>query len=393
MTLHELSDNVNVEFQEDLQKCNLPDVLPVGVKYHNPSRHPHHHPVQRPPHHFSQHFTPQPHYHPTETHLTPQTAPILSSNALKSIFHFQMSNPGTPTSSSNPSNPSSPSVQSSTSSSPLIPSSPFNGSAHKLSPNTSPIALLQSPKYTSQSSIDMKKTQVLDPKLYTNEELIKTYREQKEACRELNKNILNNYEKSLLSTPQPVTECDKIAVVRKLNMVESPVILSPVKSFENLNSSKINNKSTESLKSLEEKATNEKSEKDIIIENEDKAARECSTLRSPIHTPTLSISPFESEFSEALNNIQRTEIIVRVNPVITTQETASQTEEGTDNNSDSLVTPAVDEVSEVKVTPWTTPIRQKYPEEVDCEKLSKDLVSQLSPSDKLHHILGKYLNK
>lgn len=390
MTLHELSDNVNVEFQEDLQKCNLPDVLPVGVKYHNPSRHPHHHPQQRPPHHFSQHFTPQPHYHPTETHLTPQTAPILSSNALKSIFHFQMSNPGTPTSSSNPSNPSSPSVQSSTSSSPLIPSSPFNGSAHKLSPNTSPIALLQSPKYTSQSSIDMKKTQVLDPKLYTNEELIKTYREQKEACRELNKNILNNYEKSLLSTPQPVTECDKIAVVRKLNMVESPVILSPVKSFENLNSSKINNKSTESLKSLEEKATNEKSEKDIIIENEDKAARESSTLRSPIHTPTLSISPFESEFSEALNHIQRTEIIVRVNPVITTQETASQTEEGTDNNSDSLVTP-VDEVSEVKVTPWTTPIRQKYPEEVDCDKLSKDLVSQLSPSDKLHHILGKYL--
>lgn len=241
----------------------------------------------------------------------------------------------------------------------------------------------------------MKKTQVLDPKLYTNEELIKTYREQKEACRELNKNILNNYEKSLLScTPQSVTECDKIAVVRKLNMVES----SPVKSssFENLNSSKVINKSTESLKSLEEKATNEKSEKDQIIENEDKAREYStpSTEQSPIHTPTLSISPFGSEFSEALNHHQRSEIIVRVNSVITTQETASQTDEGADNNNaDSLVVAdsVGDDVIEVKVcSPWTTPVRQRYPEEVDCDKLSKDLVSQLSPSDKLHHILGKY---
>uniref|UniRef100_A0A182T773 Uncharacterized protein n=1 Tax=Anopheles maculatus TaxID=74869 RepID=A0A182T773_9DIPT len=38
--------------------------------------------------------------------------------------------------------------------------------------------------------------------------------------------------------------------------------------------------------------------------------------------------------------------------------------------------------------PPPTP-RKLHPEEIDCDKLSHDLVSQLSPSDKLHTILGK----
>ncbi|KFB45215.1 AGAP008245-PA-like protein [Anopheles sinensis] len=38
--------------------------------------------------------------------------------------------------------------------------------------------------------------------------------------------------------------------------------------------------------------------------------------------------------------------------------------------------------------PQTPPPRKLHPEEIDCDKLSHDLVSQLSPSDKLHTILA-----
>lgn len=36
-------------------------------------------------------------------------------------------------------------------------------------------------------------------------------------------------------------------------------------------------------------------------------------------------------------------------------------------------------------------VRHKLPEEIECEELSRDLISHLSPSDKLHNILGEYL--
>lgn len=35
--------------------------------------------------------------------------------------------------------------------------------------------------------------------------------------------------------------------------------------------------------------------------------------------------------------------------------------------------------------------RKKLPEEIECEELSKDLASQLSPNDKLVPILGEYI--
>lgn len=36
-------------------------------------------------------------------------------------------------------------------------------------------------------------------------------------------------------------------------------------------------------------------------------------------------------------------------------------------------------------------VRRKLPEEIECEELSRDLISHLSPSDKLHNILGELL--
>lgn len=208
---------------------------------------------------------------------------------------------------------------------------------------------------------------VIDPKLYTNEELIKTYHQQKEACRELNKSIFNN---SLQATL--VNECDnKIAVVRKLNMVETPNV-SPKSSAECLSDKKTT--STESLKSLEEKAMSEKSEKEEIQTEKSKKDEE-------VVAETVA-----SDTDDALKTsgvVQKSEVELRVHPIM--QEMACQTDEtaealdGTISNVDLDKSP--------KVSLWST--RKKHPEELDFENLSKDLASQLSPSDKLHSILGE----
>lgn len=72
---------------------------------------------------------------------------------------------------------------------------------------------------------------------------------------------------------------------------------------------------------------------------------------------------------EGLQLIQRTEVTLRVNTC--TIDAASQTENEND------------------MTPL--PTRRKLQEEIECEKLSQDLVNYLSPSDRLKGILGEIL--
>lgn len=216
-------------------------------------------------------------------------------------------------------------------------------------------------------------TQALDPKLYTNDELIKTYHQQKEACRELNKTILNN---SLQATS--VNECDnKIAVVRKLNMVESPDS-SPKTSVESLI-----DKKTTSTESLEEKAMSEKSEKEIKTEKKDEDVKVATS-------PALSDTDDTLKTTTVVAPVQKTEIVLRVHPIM--QETACQTDESAEEHTSStLVMTNGDLDKPSKLSLWNTPMtRKKHPEELDFENLSKDLASQLSPSDKLHSILGEF---
>lgn len=71
---------------------------------------------------------------------------------------------------------------------------------------------------------------------------------------------------------------------------------------------------------------------------------------------------------QQLQLVQRSEVMLRVNA--TMSDAASQTER------EELRTPL--------------PMRRKLQEEIECEKLSKDLVSYLSPSDRLKGILGKF---
>lgn len=384
LTLHELNENIKENLQDEISKCNLPDVLPVNVKYHNSYRHTHHLHRQPPPpaHHLSQHFIPQSqqHFHANnDSPPVPHTAPVHNGNHLKSIFQFAMGHSGssTPTTTS-----------SSASSSPLIPTSPFNGSTKSL--NT------PSPKYMSQSSIDLKMTQVIDPKLYTNDELIKTYHQQKEACRELNKTILNNS----LQVVTQVNECDnKIAVVRKLNMVDT----SPDSSITSIECKLIEQQkttSTESLKSVEEKAMSEQSEKELMTTRKDAEAEltdETETESSDV-PESMSTSPA---------TVEKAEIVLCVHPF--TQEMAVQTDETSDEHDSSSKNSSLDlssfdddnnnfcddlsdttTASDAKVNLWSSSLRRKkHPEEDYFDRLSHDLASQLSPSDKLHSILGE----
>ncbi|XP_052892283.1 protein Shroom [Anopheles moucheti] len=127
-------------------KCNLPDVLPPGVKYsiystnnnnnnvnNNNSINNHHNGVGI--------IKPK--------HGGPHSAPIISTaNSLKSLFNFSTNS----------------SADTKDREGPVIPNTPpalmFNGNGN-VSP---PLAQIQatSPKYTSQSSFDLKKTQILD---------------------------------------------------------------------------------------------------------------------------------------------------------------------------------------------------------------------------------------
>lgn len=236
-------------------------------------------------------------------------------------------------------------------------------------------------------------TQVIDPKLYTNDELIKTYHQQKEACRELNKTIFNNS----LQVVTQVNECDnKIAVVRKLNMVDT----SPDSSIT-IETKLIEKKtsSTESLKSIEEKAMSEQSEKELMTKKDAEAEREIEAESSDV-LESVSTSPA---------TVEKAEIVLCVHPI--TQEMAVQTDETSDEYEDSSKNSSLDLSSfeddnnnntsddltdfdsnlTSKVNLWNASLqRKKHPEEDYFDKLSQDLASQLSPSDKLHSILGEF---
>ncbi|XP_051175385.1 protein Shroom isoform X2 [Leptopilina boulardi] len=95
-----------------------------------------------------------------------------------------------------------------------------------------------------------------------------------------------------------------------------------------------------------------------------------STKISPLNSPCVSPQPG----IEGLTLVQRTEIVLRVNA--TTIDAASQTELMDDDFDERF------KIKEILPEP-----RKKLPEEIECEELSRELASQLSPNDKLVPIL------
>lgn len=117
------------------------------------------------------------------------------------------------------------------------------------------------------------------------------------------------------------------------------------------------------------------------ISSVSKASSSSSPRNSPVDedkpSPTSSLCVSPQPGIEGLTLVQRTEVVLRVNA--TTSDAASQTDTLEDTEQDYAD----------KVARSFPESRKKLPEEIECEELSRDLASQLSPNDKLVPILGE----
>lgn len=273
MALNEVTENtITNKLKCDFKppKSNLPDVLPTNAKCHSPG-------------HPRQHFR---YRHDSIEHKGPSQ---VSSHSTNSLPYYQVSN--------------------------AAPSSQHHYSQSKLKqyselpqkPVISTPIIMENPRYTSHSSIEMQKTTIPNPKLYTNEDLIKTYREQKLACMELSKNIQNNFERMQIESD--------FAVVRKLNLTEVP---PQTDAFEKV----------------------------IEIEMENNSLQNCEE----------NIEDKESlEFLETQNDFVENDL--------------KYIEDNLNNDGFTFC--------------------KKLPDELECEKLSREITRQISSSDRLHNILGE----
>lgn len=147
---------------------------------------------------------------------------------------------------------------------------------------------------------------------------------------------------------------------------------------------------------------------------------------SPSHSPTrLSSGDFGSSSTLLYQHtitapVAQTSVVVTATPATVTTSPASTTDDhhlrdecgasptswnssepSTGHQSRRQVSRSCSTVSSVDANSQTTDhlssgagtplaVRRKSPEEIECEELSRDLISHLSPSDKLHSILGKW---
>jgi hypothetical protein len=485
LTSNEDSINHNVYPDEILSaKCNLPDVLPVGVKYQN-TRYPAMNVNSHTNYNNSQPPTPK----------SAQTAPaVISSNQSKSIFHF-------PIGSSNynhqhPHNPSFSHSHNNLSHHQKV--SPTNGppifQPHQAQPQQPPTqypsynsALVNSktkscsndaisPKYQSQSTFDLKKTQIIESQMFTtNEDIFKEqHAEQKELETPFEYCVMNMTSQSglqpfshnggcanvqednddddddnvqLQQQQQPAT-INKSEIAKKLNFEK-------IESTTNVNNNHINsnitnniNNSRDTIKEVNQNnspisvncSNNSNSnnikninsllnvEKDmvmtcttgsqtttptkdqqyvknynscnntnnsVVVETEAAAdmmsdidAQQTPTVTNAILIETTSLQAAAATTNnsncdtDSLKLMQRSELVLRLNA--STAETACQTDES--------IAAMVQGIETLSIAQIVFSARQKTAEEVDCEKLSQDLVSQLSTTDKLHNVLGKCCN-
>ncbi|KAG5682115.1 hypothetical protein PVAND_011494 [Polypedilum vanderplanki] len=320
-------ENIPLEYQEEIPKCsNLPDLLPQTAKYNNSSyRHSFNNPQQR---------------LSSDLEMGMHTAPVFNRNSLRLSFNAPVNSSVPLTSPLKP------------------PQQQFSSSVSRSASN------VQSPKYTSHSTIDLKMTKIIDPNLHTSDEFLEAYNAQRESCKELSN--------SLQSLPT-VNEFDnKIAVVRKLNMVE--ITDNCLNNFIDMKNS--------FEEQPEKEACYEKSEKEIKdTTNEEEQRNFNVSVASPLSSSTSTIP---IEVAESYNNVaendeevekifEKNEVPIKVQPVM--QEIACQT--------DSLDTSLDEKINASSAIS----LQRAMSEDTDLENLSKDFVSQLSPSDKLHNIL------
>lgn len=97
---------------------------------------------------------------------------------------------------------------------------------------------------------------------------------------------------------------------------------------------------------------------------------------------------------DSLKLLQRTELVLRVSAP--TSEAASQTDDTLEKSTSTISADICDPKSADNSCPPSPTRIIRYSEsaaaELDCVQLSQELVRQLSPSDRLHHILGTFWN-
>uniref|UniRef100_A0A336M0T9 CSON009848 protein n=1 Tax=Culicoides sonorensis TaxID=179676 RepID=A0A336M0T9_CULSO len=306
-------------------KCNnLPDVLPLAVKYNNNNNNNNGH---------QRYFSPP----SSKQKAVPQSAPIISTNNLKSLFNFAK-------------------LQNAQ----LTISDEMTKIPPVSSPPSSPGDIISLSKYTSQSVFDLQNTNDYighirdDPPPYTDE---------------IKKELVQHLEFS-----QPIEHLVPTGT-SALPVIKAPSLEKVVEtSFES-----VVNESTCSM--------SESPNKTLSDQSEPPSYEETQQSQSPKSNKSFDSDSIHQKSPEPTNQ-QETSSDSPLGP--TTSETACQTEECSDLST-SVSTLKNDSVNSVKekepIPALTYAIRRISPEEVDCDNLSKDLVSQLSPLDKLHSIL------
>lgn len=377
LTSNEDCINENNVFLEDnlSPKCNnLPDVLPAGAKIHSTS-----------PRYGSNN-----NIHPNYIKSSP-SAPVQHTYPMKSMFNFNQNRNSSPS-----------------------PTSPPYGIGRNLNESISP-------KYMSQSNVDLKKTHILanadtnkiaflendGVDLTANTQA--TSRQSPYALRnefvnrkisfEDRTNTSNQFVpmavNRAVSLTAPTTKDDKL--IRKDSLKENIDKITQLQSklmSAHLSESEKNIANLCRDLNVKNAVVSDKPNSDVIIlvqqtgelqqmesMEDDKSESKVTRTESPVVVAELSettITPVaNSDGDVGVQMIQRTEIVLRLNAP--TSEAASQTD-GYESMSSDCEDCDEDQIHSNKF---------RHSEDLDCEKLSMDLITQLSPTDRLHHIFGK----
>lgn len=386
-------------------KCNnLPDVLPLGVKIHHHQQHhqpassprygsnnnlsgsqqqlnkPHTAPINYQQHHHHQHQNGYASSSPQQQQQQPQSA---GHHPLKSVFNFNLNR-------HNAAMPSPPSPQLTGNSSESI--------------STSPV------KYVTQSVIDLKQNHILQDTMNNKCPIS----QEPSSATDLTKSpysirheFVNRSSTDEQRPPAKKDTTDK--VIRKDSLKENidkitqlqTKLMSAHDKPEKLSSAAREAASLRKNRPSEMPAIHTATS--MPVDEIAEAAQELITASSPANLLLLNGG---SKAVDGLRLMQRTEIVLRVNAA--TSEAASQTDESSLDFISSQI------AANTSIIPSNGDLKDAHDDdddddmkksrrrrspfirsesaaaEIDCAQLSQDLIRQLSPTDRLHHILGKF---
>lgn len=342
--------------------------------------------------------------------IIPQSAPALSSSfSMKPLFHFSLNN--------------NTNIRQAASSPPIPPVAYSRSNSESISP-----------KYMSQSTIDLKKTHILsnaeNNKIISAAESeqnlaeingkLSPYAMRNEFVRKmsLDEQVNNSQQSAATVTTRPVPRKDNLPIrkdslkenIEKITQLQSKLMSAHMSENDriipnlakdgNYRNSKMDpvSPSTPSIEQSEE-IHNKEAVNNIInsnIHNNNTNGEVTLRTATPVvvaeisETTTLASTTHAKDSDQDQTKlVQRTEIVLRLNAP--TSEAASQTDDTIESSIVSAI--LVESNPTIEDTPVPSIVHRVNHTnvvDVDYEKLSKELISQLSPSDQLYHILGKF---